>query len=283
MSLHELSVQNPWFPAHPLYWSSKHYELLGCKFQQRLALPEINVNANEQEADLNKTSNAECATILASDAMPYMKDEAARKLFECAGGPLEPFSCRGTTRRFRVRLDPKWGFNSPVIRKRQCKLKGLQKDMPKEWWQDPYLLCVLLSLAQSIWYEDLLSKIQYYPVRLLLTNNDDTENAHILYAEFPDDILKGIRRATHRITADWPTIYHTTIPLKPYETFYDRLINEALGGVKNEKQAPDVVVKPATEDLPREMNQIEWGQIECNQIQWNLTERQQIEWDQIVW
>lgn len=99
-------------------------------------------------------------------------------------------------------------------------------------------------------------------LRLLVTSNNDTENAHILYAEFHDDTLTGICRATHRIKADWPTIYHTTFTFKPFKTFYDRIINELLGGAKYKKQDTDVGFNTAAEDLRREMTQIERDQIE---------------------
>ena len=94
-------------------------------------------------------------------------------------------------------------------------------------------------------------------VRRLVTNNNDMENAHIHYTEFHYDILKGIRNETHHIKTDWLTIYHTTIPFKPLETFYDRIINELLRGVRNEKQGPNMGVNTAAKDLQREMDQIE--------------------------
>ena len=94
-------------------------------------------------------------------------------------------------------------------------------------------------------------------VRRLVTNNNDTENAHILYTELHYDILKGIRNATHHIKADYPTIYHSTIAFKPFEKVYDRIINELLGGVRNEKQGLDMGISTAAKDLQREMDQIE--------------------------
>lgn len=32
-SLHKLSLDNPWFLIHPLFWTARHLELLDCHFQ----------------------------------------------------------------------------------------------------------------------------------------------------------------------------------------------------------------------------------------------------------
>lgn len=62
------------------------------------------------------------------------------------------------------RLNPRGGFNWPVARLYQRRLHGVTPDL---WSQDPYLICLLLSLAQLQWRGE-GSKSTTYPVSYLL-------------------------------------------------------------------------------------------------------------------
>ncbi|KAM4064392.1 hypothetical protein HRG_012715 [Hirsutella rhossiliensis] len=112
--------------------------------------------------------------------------------------------------------------------------KKLSKVTPKEWVQDPYLVCVLLSLAQRQARALVSPKPTAYASRLLVTTIEkpDCEFIYLYEAEFTCTLLEMLDKptfATERVT--WPTIKLKRISFKPYKDFQQRIIAELLAPI----------------------------------------------------
>ncbi|KAF5246323.1 hypothetical protein FAUST_1440 [Fusarium austroamericanum] len=103
--------------------------------------------------------------------------------------------------RFNAGSVPDGGWNFPVDRILQ---KKLAKCTPEVWTRDPYLPA-------------------NYHVRLLVSKEADTTDAHVFDAEFSASVLKQLDEPSHHEKATWPTIYHTRVPYQPYATFANRI------------------------------------------------------------
>ncbi|KAI6750636.1 hypothetical protein HG530_014532 [Fusarium avenaceum] len=293
-SLHDLSVENPWFAVHPLFWTARHLRLLQCSFS--LQPTEVTSDSNiHDHGDGHETSSPDQdededeltrnAKRLATTRLVSLKALSVKKLlcpqgsqfYEVRGSPPFKFNNRRihlpecdiyrvTTpdtpdnqpqpqappiigyfhydhvtkdreKALTPRLDPRGGFNWPVTRLYQRRLHGVTPDL---WSEDPYLICLLLSLAQLQW-RCKESKPTIFPVSylllsslaalahtakasLLVTNKTDTTHAHVFRADIPSDILQGLHEPKNNIHAIWPWIKHTRVPFEPYTTFSERII-----------------------------------------------------------
>ncbi|KIL83658.1 hypothetical protein FAVG1_13116 [Fusarium avenaceum] len=298
-SLHDLSVENPWFAVHPLFWTARHLRLLQCSFSLQPTEATSASNIHDHGADHDASSPDEDdeedeltrnAKRLASTRLVSLKALSVKKLlcpqgslfYEVRGSPPFKFNNRRihlpecdiyrvTTpdtpdnqpqpqtlpiigyfhydhvtqdreRALTPRLNPRGGFNWPVTRLYQRRLHGVTPDL---WSEDPYLICLLLSLAQLQWRGE-GPKPTTFPVSyllfssqaalahtakasLLVTNKTDTTHAHVFRADIPSDILQGLHEPKNNIHAVWPSVKHTEVPFEPYTNFSERIITHLVG------------------------------------------------------
>ncbi|KAJ5179769.1 hypothetical protein N7492_002979, partial [Penicillium capsulatum] len=107
--------------------------------------------------------------------------------------------------------------------------KKLSRITPEDWSQDPYLVCVMLSIAQL--QERLLQpspQITAYTPRLLMTHFADSDFIYLYESRVTSKLLRMLNNPTTAISEDWPTIEPRKIPFKPYENFKQRLMHELL-------------------------------------------------------
>ncbi|KAF4513143.1 hypothetical protein G6O67_000452 [Ophiocordyceps sinensis] len=112
--------------------------------------------------------------------------------------------------------------------------RKLSKVTPKEWFRDPYLVCVLLSLAQRQARAPTWPTQTAYSSRLLVTTTKkpDREFIYLYEAAFASELLEMLDNptlATERAT--WPTIRLKKIPFEPYADFQPRIIAELLAPI----------------------------------------------------
>lgn len=120
--------------------------------------------------------------------------------------------------------------------------------IPKEWTEDPYFVCILLSLAQLQENRlnpprptDYLVSIPclsncdrsphlVFPAhtpksRLLAVSPFDQEFIHLYEAQIPSAFLRMLDKpTTATIEANLSVIKHRKIPFKPFETFQERIL-----------------------------------------------------------
>ncbi|KAF9776052.1 hypothetical protein IL306_005808 [Fusarium sp. DS 682] len=114
--------------------------------------------------------------------------------------------------RLQARPGPGGLINEPVQRIFDHRLKDIT---PKNWLHDPFLACVLLSLAQP---------------RLLVTNRNDYENAYVFAADIPSKLLDGLTHPNRSIEGiALPPITYTKVAFEPYPTFTERILIHLLG------------------------------------------------------
>lgn len=184
-SLHRISIDHPWFAVHPLFWTSQHLRLLHCHFQHLdSAITTPSPPSSYVDKDLTLHSRR-----LAKIRSPIVKSISVGHLLSCQGIPFEKvngfpqflfagrgvhspechiFKTRSTDilqrsivgyytynnlsrerqRALTPKSHPSGGYNYPVSRIYQRRLRNLA---PALWTEDPYLVCVLLSLAQLQW------------------------------------------------------------------------------------------------------------------------------------
>ncbi|CDM29290.1 hypothetical protein DTO013E5_5980 [Penicillium roqueforti] len=113
------------------------------------------------------------------------------------------------------------GDNRPGWR---IQMKRVAQITPKNWSEDPYLLCVLLSLAQLQEYH---RKEWHPPIhisRLILTTKPGDKFFHIFEAHITSELLGMLDNPnTARKHIDWPTIKHKKVLFRPLDSLAERL------------------------------------------------------------
>ncbi|WKT52534.1 hypothetical protein QSH57_003048 [Fusarium oxysporum f. sp. vasinfectum] len=128
--------------------------------------------------------------------------------------------------------------NSPPERLSQRRLRDLTPDL---WFEDPYLVCILLSLAQLQWQRRKTTPEAFF-VRLLVTNASDTTHAHVFQADIPSKLLHALDNPTEDMdNLIWPAIQHFQVPFEPHASFSERIAGQLLAGLKTR----------AEEEMPR--------------------------------
>ncbi|RDW64546.1 uncharacterized protein DSM5745_09957 [Aspergillus mulundensis] len=130
----------------------------------------------------------------------------------------------GRTRLFQPCPDPRGRLNR--IGAEICE-KRVAQVTPTEWTEDPYFACVLLALAQLQERKLDLPNPTTYTSRLLVTSMRDHDSVYLYDAEITSELLGALARpksATRHIK--WPVIMRRKLPIKPYNTFPDRLAAE---------------------------------------------------------
>ncbi|QPC73206.1 hypothetical protein HYE68_003958 [Fusarium pseudograminearum] len=127
--------------------------------------------------------------------------------------------------RFQAALD---SFARPSISVYRTLQKKHAEYTPDVWTRDPYLVCVMLSLAQHRRDDLDPSQSMNYQVRLLVSKKGDTTHAHVFDGEFSTSVLKQLDNPSRRKKATWPTIFHTKVPYQPYDTFANRITSHLM-------------------------------------------------------
>ncbi|CVL06932.1 uncharacterized protein FMAN_12024 [Fusarium mangiferae] len=278
-SLYRLCVENPRFFVQPIFWTSKHLQVLHCHFKHLdsssapppFPLPPAPPFASHGGPDLTQDLihsilNVQYAhTKFASFAQlmhPYGVISCLRRTpFFYNGLWLHMPTCKVfesddvhkfeqkpvigcfhydvlIKQREQARV-PKshpvpGASNLPVERLYQRKLRKLT---PALWFEDPYLVCVLLSLAQLQWKRR-ESMTEAYFARLFVTKASDKTHAHVFRADIPSKILHGLDNPTEDMdNLVWPAIQHIQVPFEPHATFSERVAGQLLADLKT--RAPE--------------------------------------------
>lgn len=126
--------------------------------------------------------------------------------------------------------------------------KKFDQVTPKEWTEDPYFVCVLLSLAQFqerrlksprpkihlvsapcplkfLRFCRFVSLADIPKSRLLIASPMDRHFIHLYEARITCDLLRMLDNpAAATVQANFPTIERTQIPFRPFETFQERIL-----------------------------------------------------------
>ncbi|KAF4944813.1 hypothetical protein FGADI_12408 [Fusarium gaditjirri] len=262
-SLHALSVENKGFQAYPLFWTSQHLEIVGCRFVEVEVTSDLQGRYPQQDGRLTYY-----ATRLATSPVDNMKTHYVRSLFHgtgllefvrvaaafhyagrlvnvpvcnvfrIAGHILVPhpepvigyYSYKADEDRcvrFTPRVGPSGTWNLPIQRLYR---RRLARVTPEHWTRDPYLVCVMLSLAQIQWRSDTTQQPRLYLVRLLVTHRDDQLNAYVYKSNFPSQLLECLKSPS-RPMSDFvfPSIEVAKVAFEPYETFGGRVVEALIG------------------------------------------------------
>ncbi|KAG5746837.1 hypothetical protein H9Q70_010486 [Fusarium xylarioides] len=255
-SLHRLSIDNPWFAVHPLFWTLQHLRLLHCHFQHLdSAITTASSPSSVADKDLTLHSRR-----LAKIRSPIVKSISVGHLLCHQGSPLEkvggspPFLFAGRVVHlpechvFQVRATgiqqrPVVGYYhyNNIARERQRALTP--KSHPTGGYNYPVSRIYqrrLRNVAPALWFED------PYLARLLVTNKSDTTHAHIFQADIPYDVLETLDHPTLDMeNIKWPTIRHIQVPFEPYSSFAERTVVQLV----DDEYKPDV--KTQASMIPR--------------------------------
>ncbi|KAF5024691.1 hypothetical protein F66182_3230 [Fusarium sp. NRRL 66182] len=167
----------------------------------------------------------------------------------------------------KIPTNPGRGGNLPVARLCQRRLK---KATPPRWSEDPYLVCILLALAQAQAQACKgPSSHDTFTTRLLVTTEADKTNAHVFKAIFPSTLLKTLSRPTLDHVA-WPVIQHTQVCFEPYASFGERIASHLLdcqgatsrGGKRKLEESPPRVGLAARRNICRDEIVLDYKAVE---------------------
>ncbi|SCV40088.1 uncharacterized protein FFB14_07388 [Fusarium fujikuroi] len=117
--------------------------------------------------------------------------------------------------------------NLPVERLYQRRLRDLT---PALWFEDLYLVCVLVSLAQ-LQRKKQENMTEACFTRLFVTKDSDKTHAHVFRADIPSKILHALDNPTEDMdNLVWPAIQHIQVPFEPHATFSARVAGQLLAG-----------------------------------------------------
>ncbi|KAF4968785.1 hypothetical protein FSARC_3914 [Fusarium sarcochroum] len=256
--------------VQPLEWTQLHLELLNCSFQEET--PETPSKEPEDDTsevfDGKKSANRSARTAERL-ATSEMKNAAIKKLVTEDGGPLRfqrPFGyfCFGIKHEYRLHgavfslrssgsLSPVFAFlqrgmikiqresvfqlpkprrpNPPAELLREMRLKQLE---PSDHWRDPYVLAVLVGLAQSQAEEKHSPKYPFPENHIFKAcaafvdeNNTDfmyfydaqVSVAFLSKFEYPHTLMKPKNAISSELG-----IRMKKLPFQPYSSFQSRLL-----------------------------------------------------------
>ncbi|KAG9495393.1 hypothetical protein J7337_013638 [Fusarium musae] len=262
-SLHQLTVENRGFQASPLHWTFHHLELVGCEFIEVEEASGTQGHHAQQDGRLTYY-----ATRLATTPVENMKSHYVRSLFRGTGvlefvlvaaafhycdrlvhvphcsafrisghidvpypEPIVGYYSYNVDEdrkaRFTARAGPPGTMNLPM---EQIYERRLAKVTPQDWTRDPYLVCVMLSLAQAQERSDTTGQARLYLVRLLVTHKDEQENAYVYKADFPSQFLECLKIPSRPMDDfEFPAITVAKVAFEPYETFGGRAAEALVG------------------------------------------------------
>ncbi|QKX63474.1 uncharacterized protein TRUGW13939_10644 [Talaromyces rugulosus] len=281
----------------PLFWTSRHLGLVGCRFKLLESTEYTQDNTDVHQAQNNNNNNNnnndthefsdtshELVRVpllplsdperFAKNRAPLMKLSTLYRILEYEGGPFEEhrkkgpkfffsgqeihrpksvvfgrrkqasqppldddsqilvgyfdytWAICGRKDKFQARSHPGNGNNAPVGRLYQ---KRLAQITPTNWQEDPYFVCILLSIAQLQERSLTTKDRKTHTSRLLVAKWQDCEFIHLYEAQFTSELLEAIKNPKNATTyTNWPTITQKKIPFKPFDTFRQRLVAELL-------------------------------------------------------
>ncbi|KAL4962943.1 uncharacterized protein BDV14DRAFT_202386 [Aspergillus stella-maris] len=244
---------------HPIMWTLKHLELLGCHFGNL----EAYVLSECARKDPKSAGDAEA---LACRLFPNVKLCSLCRLVLGKGRKFAR-ACHGSQFHFQARpihtpsymtfyrrKPPRDNSSPPLVGyihytsingaridrceglARASRVPGRRKELidlttPKDWTADPYFLFILLALAQRQRALRLRSPRPepgaLFVSRLLVSHGWNKESILLCEAAIATDILDALANLkSAAIPITWPTIHRKMIPYKPYDTFASRLRRE---------------------------------------------------------
>ncbi|RFN49467.1 hypothetical protein FIE12Z_6256 [Fusarium flagelliforme] len=261
-SLHSLSVHNPKFQLHPLFWTSYHTSIVNCVFQQ-FEDDDLTAPTTFVSDPFSDTTND--AKRLATDVGPREKFVWVESMFRRPGSPIiqidkspyfsyhqhvVKYTCtdlhvfcikkeqvvnhgdpiigyyrynasKERRKSFTPRRAPRGLTNNPVKRLYDIRYRRV---IPPDWRQDPYLFCLILSLAQLHRPEGTVSLAGDIQTRLLVTHMSDSTYAYVYKADIPQQLLECLDNPKRPMDDfAFPNVAWIKILFKPYSTFADRL------------------------------------------------------------
>lgn len=264
-SLHTLSVQNPRFHIHPLFWTSYHTSIVNCTFQQ--------VDNHDTKVYRNNPfdDTADDVKRLATDLGPRKKSVWVQSMFRRPGSPITYISqspyfsynkhivhhtCADLSV-FCIKKEKVVDYDDPIIgyyrynlskerRQMLCPSRAprgltnnpvkrlydirFRRAVPKDWRQDPYLICLILSMAQLHQRKGTVALSGDIQTRLLVTHISDSTHAYVYKADIPQELLECLdnpKRSMYDFS--FPIIGWVKVPFVPYATFADRLQSQLTG------------------------------------------------------
>ncbi|KAJ4007789.1 hypothetical protein NW766_009593 [Fusarium irregulare] len=259
-SLHRLCVENPRFLVRPLFWTPKHLQVLHCRIHHldSAALPPSPPFWPSSDADPDdaehymkhlRSSRFACDKFASFSLMmrahgldgigvrpPFFYNKLELHTPECKRLIIGHFLYEELVKQRRRSLKPRrhpvdGASNVPGDRIYQRRLRELT---PALWFEDPYLVRVLLSLAQFQRRSRKMTPEAFF-VRLLVTYETDQANPHVLRADIPSSLLHALDNPTDAMdNFVWPAIQHVQVPFAPHATFSERAARQLLAGIKTE-------------------------------------------------
>ncbi|KAF9774886.1 hypothetical protein IL306_007070 [Fusarium sp. DS 682] len=255
-SLHRLCVENGRFHVHPLFWTSKHLQVLHCHFNHvdssalALSLP--------PSPPLSPSSDAEREDLVR--LVPRITDgQFTSGRFACFSVMMRARGIICTSRRphflyqklilhtpecnvfkfsdaYNFEVRPILGHfqYDELVRKRERAIRPKRHPVPGSSNLPAERLYQrrLRDLTPALWFED------PYLVRLLVTSTSDTTYAHVFQADIPPKLLRALDNPTEDMdNLVWPAIQHIQVPFEPYASFSERVAGQLLAGLKT--QAPE--------------------------------------------
>ncbi|KAI1055387.1 hypothetical protein LB506_011507 [Fusarium annulatum] len=208
-SLYRLCVENPRFFVQPIFWTSKHLQVLHCHFKHfdsssappPFPLPPAPPSASHGGPDLTQD-------LIHS----ILNAQYAHTKFASFGQLMHPYGVISCLRRTPFFYNGLW-LHMPT-----CKV--FESDDVHKFEQKPVIGCF------------------HYDTRLFATKASDKTHAHVFRADIPSKILHALDNPTEDMdNLVWPAIQHIQVPFEPHATFSERVAGQLLAGLKT--RAPE--------------------------------------------
>jgi hypothetical protein len=243
----------------PPYWTSYHLAALNCQFRDepstysaslqsaRPSKSSPKLHEGSHSADINHSPYQRSILQLQESRHPAKKHHALRQILKgssiakssikdlnlyYAGRPVFHFPhlqfFEGCGSNNKVGYMPILAFvdynEILLVRKRAQESNPLvySEITVEEWSQDPYILFILISVAQA---QNRARKLSSYKSSLLMTSCKDPDYIHIYEAEIARLFLRKFAQPNRKGVAPI-LIRHRLISFEPYTTFETRLVDE---------------------------------------------------------
>ncbi|KAI1036746.1 hypothetical protein LB503_003372 [Fusarium chuoi] len=268
-SFHSLSIEHPDFATHPRFWTSHHLSVVKCSFQQVESenAHEPVILDTKQAEDMAEWALAlardkftewkghDVDTLLCDNEptpieytdywLTFHYGQRIVRLYNshvhiyCIkeeismphANPIIGYYTYTTDKERRDKLVANRAPNGRINKPAQniCDIK-YRKVTPTNWRHDPYLVCLLMSLAQLQKRHALAAPKGPFLARLLVTNLADVTYAYVYKADIPLQLLESLDSPTRTIEDFvFPTVNYVVVPFEPYSTFAERIRAELAG------------------------------------------------------
>ena len=266
-SLHTFSVHNPCFHIHPLFWTSYHTSIVNCAFQQ-VANTDTKfypINPFDDTADdarrlatdlgprkksvwvesMFRRPGSPITQIIQPPYFSYNKHIVQHTCADLSvfcikrekvvdyGDPIIGYYRYNLSKERRQMLYPSRAprglTNNPVKRLYDIRFR---RAVPPDWRQDPYLICLILSIAQLHQRRGTVSLAGDIQTRLFVTHMSNSAYAYVYKADIPRELLECLDNPKRSMDDfAFPIIGWVKVPFKPYATFADRLQSHLYGSL----------------------------------------------------